>query len=57
MPVMGNSFTQSCPDWREGTYDNFKGWAPKQFGIEEMDSDEEADIPVHFKKAKDIEFK
>ena len=58
IPVAGtrSSFTQSCPDWREGTYDNFKGWALKHFGMKETDSDEEADVPVHFKKAKNIEF-
>jgi hypothetical protein len=52
-----SSFTQSCPDWKEGTYENFKGWALKHFGENEVDSDEEADVPVHFKKAKNIEFR
>jgi hypothetical protein len=58
VPATGtrSSFTQSCPDWREGTYDNFKGWALKHFDTAEMDSDEEAEVPVHFKKAKNIEF-
>jgi hypothetical protein len=28
----------------------------KQFGVEKLDSDEDAEVPVHMKKAKDIEF-
>jgi hypothetical protein len=53
----GNSFTNSCPDWREGTYENFKDWALKQFKVKELDSDDNAEVPVNFQKAKDIEFK
>jgi hypothetical protein len=56
-PQMGNSFTNSCPDWREGMYENFKEWALKQFGVKELDSDDNAPVPVQFQKAKDIEFK
>lgn len=55
-PLIGNTFTNSYQDWKEGTYDNFNNWALKQFGINELDSDEENEIPVHFQKAKDIEF-
>jgi hypothetical protein len=55
-PVVGNNFTNSYPDWREGTYDNFKQWALKQFGVEELDSDDEAEVPVHMTKAKNIQF-
>jgi hypothetical protein len=29
----------------------------KQFGVEQLDSDEDVEVPVHLKKAKDIEFK
>lgn len=53
----GTSFTQSRPDWKEGTYENFKGWALKHFGDNETDSDGESDVPVDFKKAKNIEFR
>ena len=28
----------------------------KQFGLEELDSDDEAEVPVRMKKAKNIEF-
>jgi hypothetical protein len=55
--MAGNSFTYSCGEWRNGTYENFKKWAVKQFGLKNLDSDEEADIPVHMQKAKDISFK
>ena len=54
---MGNSFTNSYPGWRAGTYENFKEWALKQFSVKEFDSDDNAEVPVHFQKAKDIEFK
>jgi hypothetical protein len=55
-PVVGNAFTNSHPDWRDGTYENFKDWAVKQFGIEELDSDDEAEVPIKFRKAKDLSF-
>ena len=55
-PLIGNSFANSCPDWREGTYENFKDWALKQFGMQEPDSDDEVEVPVQMQKAKDIKF-
>lgn len=55
-PKSGKAFTQTQKDWRDGTYDNFKDWAVKQFGIEDADSDDEVQIPVHMQKAKHIEF-
>ena len=54
---VGHSFTNSCPDWRDGTYQMFNDWALKQFGAKELDSDDQAAIPVQFQKAKNIEFK
>jgi hypothetical protein len=55
--MVGSSFTNSHQDWRGGTYELFNDWARKQFGAKEMDSDEEAEVPVHLQKAKDIRFK
>lgn len=55
-PIAGNSFTKSCNEWRDGTYDNFKDWATRQFGVKPLVSDDEADIPVDFQKAKHIVF-
>lgn len=49
-------FTTTCSDWREGTYENFKLWASTQFGLKESESDDEAEVPVNFQKAKDISF-
>lgn len=54
---IGNHFTNSCPDWQEGTYENFKEWALKQFGAKDFDSDYNTKVPVNFLKVKDIEFK
>lgn len=55
--MVGNCFTNSCSDWREGTYSNFKDWAVKQFGSKDQDEDDEdEDVPVHFIKAKDLTF-
>jgi hypothetical protein len=54
--MVGNSFTNSCKDWMDGTYENFTMWAGKQFGLKEMESDDEADVPVHMTKAKDLVF-
>jgi hypothetical protein len=34
----------------------FGDWARKQFGAKEMDSDDEAEVPAHMQKAKDIQF-
>jgi hypothetical protein len=55
--VVGNSFTNSCPEWRDGTYEIFKDWAVRQFGLKDLDSGDEAEVPVNLKKAKDISFK
>lgn len=55
-PLAGNSFTNSYNDWREGTYENFKDWALKQFGVKDLGSDDQAEVPVNFQKAKDIAF-
>ena len=54
---LGNSFTNSYPDWREGTYDNFKEWSLKELGVKKDsgDDDDEA-VPPHLQKAKHIEF-
>lgn len=54
--LVGNTFTNSFPDWRDGTYENFKEWALKQFAVKDLDSDDNVEVPVHFQKAKDIEF-
>ena len=51
-----NSFTASNPDWKEGTYENFKKWSLKQFALDEKDSEDEAEVPVMYMKAKDITF-
>ena len=55
---MGKSFTNSQIDWKEGTYEYFKDWAVKHFGLKEKDSDDDdADVPARMMKAKDIEFR
>lgn len=54
--MVGNSFTNSCKEWRDGTYENFKQWAVKQFDVQEPDSDDGAEVPVDMQKAKDIVF-
>lgn len=57
-PQVGNSFTHACPEWREGTYELFKGWAAKQFADPQSEDEaEEGEVSVEFKKAKDILFK
>ena len=56
-PVFGNTFTNTYKDWEEGTYEKFKEFAAIQFGEKDRDSDEEAEVPVHLQKAKDIVFK
>lgn len=56
VPGQGNSFTNTHPDWKEGIFDKFNEWASKQFGLKEMDSDDDAEVPVDKQKAKDIEF-
>jgi hypothetical protein len=53
---LGSSFTDSHADWREGTYENFKNWALTQHGLNDLDSDEEAEVSVQYQKAKDISF-
>lgn len=55
-PNVGNTFTNACKDWREGTYDNFKDWVVKQFGFEDLESDDEGEVPVDEQKAKDLKF-
>ena len=55
-PMVSNPFTHACNDWRDGTYKNFKEWAVKQFGHKDMDTDDEAEVPVDMQKAKDISF-
>ena len=55
--MVGSFFTNSHQDWRGGTYKLFNDWVRKQFGAKEMDSDEEAEVPVHLQKAKYIRFK
>lgn len=56
-PNVGNPFTNTYPDWEEGTYNNFKEWAVRQFGLKELNSDDEAEVPVDMQKAKKIVFK
>ena len=50
-------FTNSCDGWREGTYETFqKDWALRQFGIEELDSNDKAEVPAHLQKVRDLLF-
>jgi hypothetical protein len=55
--MVGSSFTHSHGDWRDGTYEHFKEWAVKQFGLKALNSDDEGKVPVHMQKAKDLAFK
>jgi hypothetical protein len=55
-PIVGNSFTESCSDWREGTFELFKDWASKQFGVKELETDDEADVPARNRKANSLVF-
>jgi hypothetical protein len=55
-PNVGNAFTKSCDGWRDGTYENFKEWAVRQFGIEKLQPDDEGEVPADMQKAKDITF-
>jgi hypothetical protein len=55
-PLVGNSFTNAHKDWKEGMYENFKDWSLKQFGHHPLESGDEAEVPIQFKKAKDISF-
>jgi hypothetical protein len=55
-PLVGNSFTNTHKDWKEGMYENFKDWSVKQFGNQPLGSGDEAELPVEFQKAKDISF-
>jgi hypothetical protein len=55
-PVAGNSFTNSCDNWQDGTFDNFKDWAVRKFGLKDPVTEDEAEIPVENQKAKDIVF-
>jgi hypothetical protein len=49
-------FTESYPDWKEGTFNSFQEWSEKQLGLKDGDSDDEGEVPVHLRKAKLIEF-
>jgi hypothetical protein len=53
---VGNTFTNACKDWRDGTYENFKDWAVRQFGHKDLESEDDAEVPVTMQKAKDIAF-
>jgi hypothetical protein len=56
-PQVRNSFTHACPNWKEGTYELFRDWAAKQLtDLQFEDEAEEGEVPVEFKKAKDISF-
>jgi hypothetical protein len=55
-PIAGNSFVQAHPDWNEGTYEKFKVWSQTQLGLKESESDDDGEVPVHYLKAKDIQF-
>lgn len=55
-PIAGNSFTNVHKDWKDGMYQNFKDWSVGQFGLREMESGDEAEVPVNFRKAKEIIF-
>lgn len=55
-PLVGNSFTKSCDDWIDGTYEKFQQWAERQFGHGELEGGDVADVPVLMQKAKDLEF-
>ena len=54
--MVRNSFTNSCGDRRDGTYENFKEWSARQFQVKDLESDDKAEVPVDAQKAKDIEF-
>lgn len=55
-PLVGKSFTNAHQDWKEGMYENFKEWSVKQFGHQPLESEDEAELPIQFQKAKDISF-
>jgi hypothetical protein len=55
-PIVGNPFTNSCDNWKEGTYEHFKEWAKKQLDVEDSELDDKEEVDVQFKKAKDITF-
>ena len=52
----GSTFTNSYPDWQEGTCNNFQKWAAKQFGLRNLGSDNEEEVPIDMQKAKNLEF-
>ena len=54
-PLIGNSFTNTHKDWKEGMFENFKEWSLKQFGLQDLESGDE-EILVQHQKAKDIIF-
>ena len=37
-------------------YVNFQEWASKQLRVKEPDSGDEAEVPVHLQKAKNLQF-
>ena len=55
-PNIGNSFTKSCSDWKDGTFENFNDWALKQFRFQKLGAEDEAEVPVDEQKAKDLKF-
>ena len=55
-PKVRNLFTHACPEWKEGTYELFKDWAVKQFSDPRSEDEGEGDVPVEYKKMKDILF-
>lgn len=56
-PNVGNSFTNSCQAWKYRMYENFKEWAVKQFRMNGLESNDEAEAPPDMLKSKDIHFK
>jgi hypothetical protein len=52
--MVGNTFTNSCKDWRTGTWENFNKWSVRQFGFEDLESEDE-EGPL-LPKARDIIF-
>jgi hypothetical protein len=54
---VGNSFTNSQRDWKDGTYENFKDWAVRHFEVKGKESDDDVEVPARMMKAKDIVFR
>ena len=53
--MVGNRFTNSYVDWKEGTYENFKDWAVRKFDLKDGKSEEE-DFSAQIPKARNIFF-